>query len=540
MTASLPTPNPPQTREIPSATESQPSGLPPFSATRTVQEYIDETPCWRDGTKIAEVPMTAMQWQIWGLASAGKFFEGLVVFMTGVALPLIAIEYGLSASQKGLVGSATLFGILIGATALGGLADHLGRKQVFIAEMVLFLVFLVAMTLSPNFPLLLVFLFGMGLALGCDYPTAHLVISESIPSNCRGRLVLSAFAFQAVGAIVGTGIGYMILRCHPEVNDWRLMYATAIIPTILVVIGRFFIPQSPHWLMMRGRVDEAEDAVLRLLNRDPKYPKTLVLEPVADEESTQEHQKSSFKKLFNKKHRRATALASIPWFLQDIGTYGIGIFTPVILSTILGHSNQQEPNLAGVIHNDMIAAKGAAFLDLLLLVGIVFAIFLADRVGRMKLQVFGFVGCAVGLLLAAFSTQMSAGTTQTVLIFAGFMLFNFMNNLGPNAMTYLIAGEVFPTKIRGSGAGFAASFAKIGAVLTAFLFPVLLSEISTATLLYCLVGSCLLGAFVTWRFGIETMGVNLETIGQSPSRKRDGAHPPAGGHSSPIQTNSKR
>ena len=460
--------------------------------------------------------MTSMQWQIWGLATAGKFFEGLVVFMTGVALPLIAMEFQLGATEKGMVGSATLFGILIGATALGSLADHFGRKQLFIAEMILFFGFLVAMTFSPSFPFLLFCLFGMGLALGCDYPTAHLVISESIPSNCRGRLVLSAFAFQAVGALVGTAVGYMILKSNESISDWRLMYATAIVPTILVVIARFFITQSPQWLMSKGKVSAAERETKRLLRRSPQYPMQVELVALPDNEPEHERQSWKFSKLFKKKYRRATILASVPWFLQDLATYGIGIFTPTILSTILGHTNAREQNLAGVIHNDMIAAKGAAFLDVLLLVGIIFAVFLADRRGRMKLQILGFFGCAAGLLLAAFSTHLPAGTGQTVLIFAGFMLFNFMTNLGPNAMTYLIAGEVFPTKIRGSGAGFAASFAKIGAVATAFLFPILLSDIGTATLLYLLVGTCLVGAFVTWRFQIETMGANLEKIGEAP------------------------
>jgi nitrate/nitrite transporter NarK len=95
----------------------------------------------------------------------------------------------------------------------------------------------------------------------------------------------------------------------------------------------------------------------------------------------------------------------------------------------------------------MMAAKGAALIDVLLIVGILFAVVLADRVGRIRLQVAGFIGCAVGLALAALSLHVG-GALSGVLIFAGFMLFNFMTNAGPNAMTYLIAGEVFPTSLR--------------------------------------------------------------------------------------------
>lgn len=477
---------------------------------RTVQEYIDETPNWADGTVVPKAPMTAMQWRIWGLATAGKFFEGLVVFMTGVALPLIVLEFGIGAAEKGLVGAASLFGILIGATALGGLSDKFGRKAMFIVEMALFTVFLIAVAFAPSFPVLVVCLFGMGLALGCDYPTAHVVISESIPSGDRGRLVLGAFAFQAVGALVGTLIGFMILKSSDEIYDWRLMYGMAILPAVVVTVGRFFVCQSGHWLMTQGRVEEAERETERLLRRDPMYPKKVTLREVVDADK---HDKTpGFAKLFKKKHRRATILASVPWFLQDLGTYGIGIFTPTILAATIGATSSNERNLAEVIHNDMKAAEGAALIDVLLVVGIVLAVFLVDRLGRIRLQVTGFIGCAVGLLVAALSTHFT-GTMQVVLIFAGFMLFNLMTNLGPNAMTYLLAGEVFPTKIRGVGAGFAASFAKIGAVLTAFFFPIFLNDLGTSLLLYILAGTSLLGAVITWRFRIETTGVNLEKLG---------------------------
>lgn len=110
-----------------------------------------------------------------------------------------------------------------------------------------------------------------------------------------------------------------------------------------------------------------------------------------------------------------------------------------------------------------------------------------------------------------------AGTLSIVLVFAGFMVFNFMTAMGPNAQTYLIAGEVFPTEVRGIGAGFAASFGKAGAVLTTFLFPILLISIGTDTLLAILVGTSLLGAAVTLVFRIETAGKNLDTIRYEPA-----------------------
>jgi MFS family permease len=428
----------------------------------------------------------------------------------------LEIEFHLMPSERGLVGAATLFGILVGATALGGLADVFGRKLMFILEMMLFTVCLVLAVISPNFAWFLTALFGMGLALGCDYPTAHVVISESIPSYARGRLVLSAFGFQAVGALAGTIVGLIILKIDKSMLDWRWMYATAIVPAILVTIGRFSITQSGHWLLAKGRIVEAEQETERLLRRVPQYPKKVVLGELGGSKSSSHRGPSHFWRLFSSpRARRATILASVPWFLQDLGTYGIGIFTPTILATTIGTVDRPAANLNDVIYRDMLAARGAAVIDLLLIVGIVAAIIFADRVGRIKLQIIGFVGCAAGLLLAAISSHFDGGT-KLFFIFAGFMLFNFMTNLGPNAMTYLIAGEVFPTRVRSLGAGFAASFAKIGAVATAFLFPILLKDLGTAGLLHVLVGTSLLGALVTWWCRIETNGVNLETIGEEP------------------------
>jgi MFS family permease len=284
-----------------------------------------------------------------------------------------------------------------------------------------------------------------------------------------------------------------------------------------------------------------------LLARTPRYPTEIQFSEPAERHSPAEHSGlRGYIALFRGKNLRATILASVPWFLQDLGTYGIGIFTPTILAAAVGQKNVHVSNVADLIHNDMIAAKGAALIDLLLLAGIAAAIVLADRVGRIFLMTIGFIGCALGLAIAAMSTAYE-GSTKTLLIFVGFMLFNFMTNLGPNAQTYLIAGEVFPTAIRGKGAGFAASFAKIGACLTAFLFPILLVDLGAATLLNILIGTSLLGALVTWVFRIETAGVKLDTVGTASAPREelaDIAPPlvpadtplaPAASHSAPAQ-----
>ncbi|WP_040352873.1 MFS transporter [Blastopirellula marina] len=481
---------------------------------KTVQQYIDEAPVWSDGTATTSTPLTPMQWRIWWLAAAGKFFEGLVVFMTGVALPLLAAEFSLGPAAHGIVGAASLLGILMGATALGGLADRFGRKPMFIVEMAIFTAFLVAVTFSPNFPFLVVCLFGLGAALGCDYPTAHLIISESMPSNARGKFVLGAFGFQAAGALFGAGIGFLILYENPSIGAWRWMYATAIIPAVLVTLVRLTITESAHWLVACGKYEAAERETLRLLQRQPTYPQQVALDRAEEiAEAEQAESRRGYRELWSSKNRRATILASVPWFLQDLGTYGIGIFTPTILAAAVGHQKEHATAVADIVQNDMLAAKGAVIIDLLLIFGILGAVLLADRVGRIKLQVFGFIGCAIGLFLASLSVDF-ADPAKLYFIFAGFMLFSFMTNLGPNAQTYLIAGEVFPINIRGKGAGVAASFAKIGAVLTAFLFPILLADIGVRYLLYVLVVTSLIGAAVTWIYRIETSGVNLEEIGK--------------------------
>jgi MFS transporter, putative metabolite transport protein len=109
----------------------------------------------------------------------------------------------------------------------------------FIVEMVLFCIFTAVLALSPSYAVTVAALLGIGVALGCDYPTAHLIISESIPSRIRGRMVLAAFGFQAVGGLAATAVGFLILFENPDIDAWRWIYASTLVLAVPVTVGRF-------------------------------------------------------------------------------------------------------------------------------------------------------------------------------------------------------------------------------------------------------------------------------------------------------------
>ena len=387
-------------------------------------------------------PLSRLQWLGWGLAAAGKLLEGLIVFIGGMALPALSERFGLSPLGQGAFAAASLLGILVGSLVLGWLADRIGRRWLFSAELLLLALGLLGAALSPSAPLLLLSLLVVGIALGADYPLAHLVISESVPAGQRGRLVLAAFGCQALGAVLGMAAAAWLLAPRLEPLSWRWLYGLPLLPVLLLAVARSRLPESGPWLQSR--------------EHDP--------------------QPGGLAPLWAPPLRRALALAALPWFLQDLTTYGVGIYLPQLLQG---------------------SRALAAWVELAFLAGMVAAIALVDRWGRITLQITGFLGCAAGLLLAA-------RTDLRAQLVVGLLLVQFMTNLGPNAQTYLLAGELFPVALRGRGAGLAAAAGKLGAIAAALAMPVLLQRWGPGPLLPLLAATSLVGAALTWGLRLDT------------------------------------
>ncbi len=220
----------------------------------------------------------------------------------------------------------------------------------------------------------------------------------------------------------------------------------------------------------------------------------------------------AYKDLFSGRYLTRTILVTVPWFLMDIGLYGIGVFTPTILSVMAfaGHGS--------FIHKDILSTQGAIFLDTFLVIGFALNIIFIERMGRIRLQLLGFAGMGIAMALLTFvGVPKGAAGSLTAVIFIGFALFNLAVNIGPNATTWILPTEVFPTSLRASGHGLAAASGKFGAALGIFLLPVIEQAWGLEATLGMIATASLLGLFVTWILGFETAGRSLEEVGGNES-----------------------
>ncbi len=447
-------------------------------------------------------------WKIWFLCAMGVFIDGFDLFIIGVALPLIAQDLSPNRWEIGMIGAAAPLGAMFGAAALGWATDKIGRKTMYMFDLVLFVVLSIVCSLSWNAFSLIAFRFLLGIGIGADYPIGSSYIAEFMPSKVRGKMLISAFSFQAVGSLAGALVGLAVLMVYPEVSAWRWMLAIGVVPAVATIFMRHSAPESPRWLLDQGRVEEACKVVGDTLGQELSF--TSLNLPKRPERAAKA--KISITALFEKSYLRRTILALAPWFLMDIALYGVGIFTPTMLAAIVGEAHPLAFHTVSqhMIHKDIIATEGAIFLDAFLVVGFVLSIISVEKFGRIKLQMCGFIGMTIGLIILAIAVAIPTDPNHLLLVFCGFALFNLLVNIGPNATTYLLPAELFPTKLRATGHGLASAAGKIGAVFGIFFLPVLMSTYGLSTTMSLVAATSFLGFLGTWIFGVETTGVALE------------------------------
>jgi MFS family permease len=400
--------------------------------------------------------MGPRQYAIWLLASGGTLLDGFSIFSLGVAMPLLTTRFDFSALMVGVIGAALVLGAAVGAAIGGPAADRFGRKPLLIIDMAILATGAVFSAFAENALAVLFGQFLIGIGIGIDFPVSASYVSETMPKRQRSRMMVATIALQSVGMLIGAAVALTLLRLHGEAIDWRFILGATGAGAFAFMLARMWLPESPRWLLEHGQPDKAAHVVTGLTKTPVEHPS----EPPPPGDR-------SMAVLFSRSFRIRTALVSVPWFLMDIATYGVGLFTPAILAALHLGAKPRDPVAA-----DFAAAQGSTAIDLFLLIGFLIGVWAVPRFGRLHMQVAGFFGMTIGMLILLAAVLSGGGASaHVVLVFAGFILFNLAMNAGPNATTFTMAPELFPTAVRASASGFAAAAAKAGATLGIFVLP---------------------------------------------------------------------
>jgi len=443
-----------------------------------------------------ESPLKGVQRWLWVLSTGGTLLDGFVLFALGVAMPLIIPEFHITPNVVGLIGSALVLGAVLGAGVGGRLADVLGRKRLMLADMIIIAAGSVGSALANGPLMLLTGQLVVGIGVGIDFPVSSSYISEVSPKRDRDRMMVATIACQSIGMLLAAAITSLLL-IHGSAQTWRLFLAAEGVLAMLFFVLRLSAPESPHWLVTRGKFAEASQAFVRIIPEQ----RDAALQILDDHEklaASIPQVRAGVATLFSPPYRARTALVTIPWFLMDIATYGVGLFTPVILGAI--EISGTTPSL---VTHDLALAKGSGIIDLFLVFGFLLGIWMVPRFGRIRMQAIGFGGMAVGMLVLLTATGLTNSSLHIPLVFAGFILFNLLMNAGPNSTTFTLAPILFPTQLRGTAGGFAAGVAKLGATFGVFLLPVLKEKFGLPSVLGIVSAVSVLGLLVTLALGHE-------------------------------------
>ena len=409
----------------------------------------------------------------------------MAVFTLGVAMPLIITRFAIPPHVQGLLAAALVFGAVAGAAIGGPAADRLGRRPMMLLDMLIIVTGAVISALATDATMLIAGQLLVGIGVGIDFPVSASYVAEWMPRQIRSRMMVATIACQSVGFIVAAALSLLLVSISHSPALWRWFFGEAATARCSCSCDPAFrrapdgSPASAGW--------QGEAAPARVVAAAPDAGLA------AAASTPMQGEAPGYGVLFSRAYRKRTALAALPWFLMDIATYGVGLFTPVILAAI--HFGKTA---SGTIAAESVDIKGSGAIDLFLLIGFAIGLFVVPRFGRVRMQVTGLLLMAAAMGILFMAVQMPGdSSTKTAWIFAGFVLFNLAMNAGPNSTTFAMASALFPTTLRASANGLAAAVAKLGATLSVFLLPIIKADWGVPVVLALMAVVSLLGAAST-------------------------------------------
>lgn len=439
------------------------------------------------------------------VAAVGGLLFGYDTAVISGTVDQVATQFGLDTLQQGWYVGCALIGSIIGVACAGMMSDRLGRRPTMLISAVLFTVSAAGCAFSGNFTWLVIYRFIGGVGIGIVSIVAPMYISEIAVPRYRGRLVSLYQLAVTVGFLMAYAVNYLLLGVSHSASFavpwaqlvfvtevWRGMLGMETLPALMFFVIIFLIPESPRWLVVRGKDDKAAGILGKIYTNS-----AAVSQQLQDTKSTVSGEvKSEWRELLQPGIFRAVVIGVCIAILgQFMGVNAVLYYGP----SIFRDAGMDDPLfcqvLVGVVNT----------------LTTVLAMSIIDKVGRHKLIYYGVSGMIVSLLLiAVYFLWPSAFPPAFMLTF--FLLYVFCCAVSISAVVWVLLSEMYPNRVRGLAMSVAGFALWIGTYLIGQLTPWMLEHLSPAGTFLLFAVMCVPYMLIMWKLVPETAGMSLEDI----------------------------
>lgn len=423
------------------------------------------------------------------IAMMGGLMFGFELAIISGAVPFIQEYFNWNELELGWGVSSLLLGAIVGSLLSGFFADKYGRKKILIYMALLFAISCIGAAQSHTTLSFILYRIIGGVSVGAASVLSPMYVAEVVPSRIRGTMVSIYQLSITFGILTSYLINYLL---HDVENNWRWMFASGAVPSVLFFIGLFFIPETPRWLLMHGYKERAQKVLLKINNQEEANKEIEEIE-LSDKAGIEN---DGIGKLFSKKLRKPLLIGLfLAVFVQITGINTVIDYAPKILlaAGFQIKSALLQTLLIGIIN----------FLSTFI------AIWLVDKVGRKPLYMVGSVSMFISLLLLSLSFWFNLSGIFALISILLFIA-SFAALIGP--IFWTLVSELFPNRIRGKAIAVVSFTQWVATFLIVLLFPYVLKNLGGALTFFILSTMSLIQLVVVWRWLPETKGKTLEEI----------------------------
>jgi putative MFS transporter len=438
---------------------------------------------------VEDSPLTPFLKRLALYTSGGTFLDGYILVIIGIALMQLGRQLKLDAFWEGLIGAAALVGMFLGAVVFGYVTDLLGRRLMYQIEPIVIIVLSVAQMFVTTAWELALLRFLIGIVVGADYPIATSLLTEFSPRKYRGLMLGFLICVWYLGGVGAAVVGYALLSVGPD--GWKWMLGSAAVPALLLVFGRWNTPESPRWLVNKGRLEEAQEVLWTVWGTHADF----------SDVRESPRQRTDFLKVFRPGYLGRTIFIGTFQTVKTIPVFAIYTFGPQILEAFhLGGGN--------------LWIIAYALTNAFFLIGCIPPLMLIDSLGRRPLMIWSFLFMTLGLLVLGLFPHAPAWV-----IISGLLVYALVSG-GPGVLQWIYPNELFPTEVRATAVGVATAVSRIGAGIGTFALPYWLQIYGIGTTMLINAGITMLGFVVSVWLAPETKGLSLREgseLGANPA-----------------------